>query len=170
MRTLLFALAGLMLAMPAAGDGDAAVPDDQGLFGAMSVALDSNRAADDQLWRIRRAKNPQGTMVLIRNESAVPLLVSFDSENKPAFSGDPIPPGETCEQRCDYGRTIYDVALITERGERVLDTRLHCGDSVIAQSPQWTGTLRRVEAINEAWASSPGESVAEPKSLNVGGH
>ena len=166
MRTLPFILAGLMLAMPAAGDGDAAASDDQ--ESAMSPVAD--RAADDHLWRIQHANDPQGTMVLIRNDSAAPLLVSFDSESKPASSGDPIPPGGIAEQRCDYGRMIYNVALITEQGERVLDTRLYCGDSVIAQSPQWTGTIRRVEAINEAWASSLSEAAAEVKSPDIGGH
>lgn len=153
----------------AAGDGEAVASDvsEQRPVGASSVAIrDSNRAVGQEPWRIRRAKNPWGRFVLVRNETAAPLFVSFASEDGAVPS---VPPGETVAQRCDIGRTNYPLAVASELGETVLDAQLKCGDSVVVQSIDHTPPIvRPLEAINEAWALPPGESTAEP--VGVGGH
>lgn len=147
----------------AAGDGEAVASDvsEQRPVGATSVAVrDSNRAVGQEPWRIRRAKNPWGRFVLVRNETAAPLFVSFAVEDRPV---PPVPPGETVAQRCDIDRTNYPLAVASELGETVLDAQLRCGDSVVVQSIDHALPIfRPLEAINEAWALPPSESTAEP--------
>lgn len=153
----------------AAADGQAVASDvsEQRSVGASSVAIrDSNRAVGQEPWRIRRAKNPWGRFVLVRNETAAPLFVSFASEDGAVPS---VPPGETVAQRCNIGKTNYPLAVASELGETVLDAQLKCGDSVVVQSIDHTPPIvRPLEAINEAWALPPDESTAEP--VGVGGH
>lgn len=169
MTMLRFALVTLIGLFPgsdaalAAGDGEAVASDvsEQRPVSAMSVAVrDSNRAVRQERWRIRRAKNPWGRFVLVRNETADPLFVSFATEDGAAPS---VPPGETVAQRCDIGRTNYPLAVVSELGETVLDAQLKCGDSVVVQSiDHTTPIVRPLEAINEAWARPPSESTAKP--------
>ena len=153
----------------AAGDGEAVASDvseerSVGAVGATSVAVrDSNRAVGQEPWRIRRAKNPWGRFVLVRNETAAPLFVSFASEDGATPS---VPPGETVAQRCDIDRTNYPLAVASELGETVLDAQLKCGDSVVVQSiDDAPPIVRPLEAINEAWALPPSESTAEPRDM-----
>ena len=150
-------------ALAAAGDGEVAASDvsERKPVGAASVAvLDSKRAVGQTPWRIRRAKNAMGSIVFDRNETAAPLLVSFaGKDSRP--SGEPVPPGGTAVRHCDAGKASYPLAIASEQGESVLDAQTRCGDSVVVQSDDGA-TFPPLEAINEAWALPPGESVAEP--------
>ena len=143
----------------AAGSGDEIASDvsERRPVVATSVAVrDSNRALGPGPWRVRRAKNPMGSIVLLRNETAAPLLVSFAGEDGL------VPPGGTVAQRCDVGTTSYALAVASELGESLLDTQLKCGDSVVVQSADDVAPSIRLEAVNEAWALPPSESAAEP--------
>lgn len=149
----------------AAGDGEAAVSDaaERGPAGAAAVVEHGAHTMVEvrgDAWRIRRAKNPMGSIVLVRNETDAPLSVSFAGEDGPQ-SGDPVLPGGAKAQRCEVGRTSYPLAVASEAGERVLDARLKCGDSVVVQSPE-PAAIGPLEAVNEAWALPPGESAAVP--------
>ena len=151
----------------AAGGGEATASDvsERRPVDPMSVAVrDSSRALGQGPWRIRRAKSPLGSIVLLRNETAAPLLVSFAAEDEP------VPPGGTVAQRCDVGRGSYPLAVASERGESLLDTQLKCGDSVVVQSANDLTPSVRLEAINEAWALPPSESAAEPRDMAAGEH
>lgn len=111
-------------------------------------------------WRIRRAKNPTGSLVLIRNETGVPLIASFAGGSGREAIRERVAAGGTVVRRCEASGASYPVAVASEQGEDVLDAQLKCGDSVVVQS---TGRLvAPLEAINEAWALPPSVSVAEP--------
>lgn len=148
----------------AAGSGEAIASDvsERRPVVATSVAVrDSNRELGQGPWRIRRAKNPMGSIVLLRNETAAPLLVSFAGEDGQ------VPSGGTIAQHCDVGTTTYALAVVSELGESLLDTQLKCGDSVVVQSVDDIPPSVRLEAVNEAWALPPSESEAEP--LDIAG-
>ena len=135
---------------------DASASSERSPFSATSVAVgESIVTVNGEQWRIRRAKNPLGSMVLVRNETATPLAVSLRSESAT------VPPGGVRKQRCEVGKEAYPLAVASELGESVLDARLTCGDSIVVQSPNRveSGPL---EAVNEAWALPPGESAATP--------
>lgn len=111
-------------------------------------------------WRIRRSKSPTGSMMLLRNETDVPLIASFAGKDGQDAAGERVPASGTVVRRCEASGADYPLAIASEQGEGILDAQLKCGDSVVVQSP---GRLvAPLEAINEAWAAPPGESVAEP--------
>lgn len=165
---LLIALLLIPNATLAAGNVEAAasVPSAQKQARAVSVAVsDMEKVVEvsGQPWRIRRTKNPMGSFVLFRNETAVPLLVSFADDGGFAPASEPLPAGATRAQRCEIGRASYPLAVASERGEGVLNAQLKCGDSVVVQSPERPNT-RSLEAINAAWAPPPSESAETPRS------
>ena len=150
----------------ATGVGEAVVSDaaERVPAGAASVVehgANTTVEVGGEAWRIRRAKNPLGSIVLVRNETDAPLSVSIAGEDGPAHPGDPVPPGGAKAQRCEVGRTTYPLAVASEAGERVLDAQLQCGDSVVVQLPE-RAAVGPLEAVNEAWALPPGESAAAP--------
>ena len=169
-RFMLIILIGLFPgsnAALAAGGGETVASDvsERRPLDATSVAVrDSNRALGEGPWRIRWAKNPMGSVVLLRNETTAPLLVSFAGEDGP------VPPGGTVAQRCDVGTTNYPLAVASELGESLLDTQLKCGDSIVVQSADDVAPSVRLEAVNEAWALPPSESAAEPRGMAPGVH
>ena len=118
-----------------------------------------------EAWRIRRAKNPTGTLVLIRNETGVPLIASFARGSGREAVRERVAAGGTVAQRCKAGGAGFPVAVASEQGEGVLDAQLRCGDSVVVQSPG--RVVSPLAPVNEAWAAPPGESLAEP--LNMAG-
>ena len=151
----------------AAGDVQAATSasSQERQVSAVSVAVSEMEKTVEvagQHWRIRRAKNPMGSIVLFRNQTAVPLLVSFSGEEERTPTGDPLNLGAARALRCEVGRASYPLTVASEQGETVLYTQLKCGDSVIVQSPE-RPNIRSLEAINAAWAPPPSESVAMPR-------
>ena len=105
-------------------------------------------------WRIRRAKNPTGTLVLIRNETGVPLIASFAAEDQR------VPVSGTAVRHCEASGAGYPVAIASEQGEGVLDAQLRCGDSIVVRSP--SRAVVPLAPVNEAWAPPPSESAAAP--------
>ena len=116
-------------------------------------------------WRIRRAKNPAGSLVLIRNETGVPLIAAFARGSSREAIRERVAAGGTVARRCKAGGAGYPVAIASEQGEGVLDAQLRCGDSVVVQSPGRVAAP--LAPVNEAWAAPPDESLAEP--LNMAG-
>ena len=150
----------------AAGDVKAATSasSQERQISAVSVAVievEKTVEVAGEHWRIRCAKNPMGSIVLFRNETNVPLLVSFSGEDERALT-DPLNPGAARALGCEVGRASYPLTVASEQGEAVLYTQLSCGDSVIIQSPGRTKAAP-LEAINAAWAASPSESAATPR-------
>ena len=151
----------------AAGDAKAATSasSEEGQLSAVSVAVSEMEKTVEvagEHWRIRRAKNPMGSIVLFRNQTAVPLLVSFSGEEERAPTGDPLAPGAARAPGCEVGSASYPLTVASEQGEAVLHVQLSCGDSVAIQSPGRTKAAP-LEAINAAWAASPSESAATPR-------
>ena len=147
----------------AAGDVEGADVSERKTVADVSVEVaDLNRLVEvrGEQWRIRRSKNPTGSMMLLRNETGVPLIASFTGEDGQDAAGDRVPAGGTVERRCEAGAASYPVAVASERGEGVLNAQLRCGDSIVVQSPD--RLVAPLEALNEASAAPPGESVAEP--------
>ena len=135
---------------------DAPMYSEQSPITGSSVAIgDSTVTVDGESWRVRRAKNPMGSIVLVRNETAMPLAVSLGGESTQ------VPPNGVSEQRCEVGRQSYPLAIASDQGERVLDAQLTCGDSVVVQSRN-RPEVPSLEAVNEAWALPPGESAETP--------
>ena len=148
----------------AAGEVETAVSSssEHGQASGVSVAVsDLETDVAGEHWRIRRAKNPMGSIVLFRNETTVPLLVSFSDEDERA-PVDPLNPGAARALRCVAGKASYPLRVTSKQGETVLHAQLSCGDSVIIQSPGRT-EVPPLEAINAAWALPPSESAATPQ-------
>ena len=150
----------------AADDVEAADVSERKTVADVSVEMaDLNRLVEvgGEQWRIRRSKSPTGSMMLLRNETGVPLIASFAGEDGQGAAAERVPAGGTVARRCEASGAGHPLAIASEQGEGVLDAQLKCGDSVVVQSP---GRLvAPLEAINEAWAAPPGESVAEPLDL-----
>ena len=147
----------------AADDVEAADVSKRKTVGDVSVEVaDLSRLVEvgGEQWRIRRSKSPTGSTMLLRNETGVPLIASFAGEDGEDAAAERVPAGGTVVRRCEASGAGYPLAIASEQGEGVLAAQLKCGDSVVVQSP---GRLvAPLEAINEAWAAPPGESVAEP--------
>ena len=147
----------------AADDAEAADVSERKTAADVSIEVGGlNRSVEvgGQRWRIRRAENRGGSMVLIRNETGVPLIVSFAGGSGREAVRERVAAGRTVVRRCEASGAGYPLAIASEQGEGVLDAQLKCGDSVVVQSP---GRLvAPLEALNEAWAAPPGETVAEP--------
>ena len=150
----------------ATGDAKAATSasSQEGQLSAVSVAaseMEKTVEVAGEHWQIRRAKNPMGSIVLFRNQTAVPLLVSFSGEEERA-PADPLTPGAARALGCEVGRASYPLTVASAQGQTVLHAQLSCGDSVVLQSPGRTKAAP-LEAINAAWAASPSESAATPR-------
>ena len=150
----------------AAGDAKAATSasSEEGQLNAVSVAaseMEKTVEVAGEHWRIQRAKNPLGSIVLFRNETNVPLLVSFSGVDERALT-DPLNPGAARALGCEVGRASYPLTVASEQGEAVLHMQLSCGDSVVIQSPGRT-EAGPLEAINAAWAAPPSESAETPR-------
>ena len=147
----------------AADDVDAADASERGTVADVSVevgALNRSVKVGGEPWWIRRAKNPTGSMMLIRNDTRVPLIASFSDEGGRKTVGEPVPAGGAVVRHCEASGASYPLVIASERGERVLNAQLRCGDSVVVQSGD--RAVVPVRAINEAWAPPPSESVEEP--------
>ncbi len=154
----------------AADDLEAADVSERKTIGDVSIEVgDLSRSVNvgGQQWRIRRAKNPGGSMVLIRNETGVSLIASFAGDAGREAASERVPAGGTAVRRCEANGAHFPLAIASEQGEGILDAQLTCGDSVVFQSAD--RIISPVEAINEAWATPPSESVAEPLNA-VGEH
>ena len=153
----------------AADDEDAADTSERRTVAGASVEVSAwNRSlkVGGKPWRIRRAKNPAGSMMLIRNETDVRLIASFGGE-RAVMRSEPVPAGTAVVRRCEANGAAYPLAVASEEGEKLLEAQLRCGDSVVVQSGD--RAVVTVEALNEASAPPLGESVAEPLDT-AGGH
>ena len=124
------------------------------------VDLDRSIKVGGQPWRIRRAKNPAGSMMLLRNETGAPFVASFARQDGQEAASEQVPAGGVVVRRCEASGARYPLTIASEQGEGVLDAQLTCGDAVVVQSAD--RTVAPVETINRAWATPPSESVAEP--------
>ena len=117
--------------------------------------------------RIRRAENPAGSLVLIRNETGVPLIASFAAEDEQEVAGERVPTGGTIVRRCETSGAHYALAIASERGEKVLNAQLTCGDSIVVQ-PAGLSRAHPLGVVNDAWALPSGESSSVPQDWDGG--